>query len=449
MSKNNSENLTKARVNKADEFYTCYDDISKEVLGYPADTWEDKIVYLPCDNPAWSNFWHFFNDNFIGLKLFGLWSTFLETTEETARFTARTKDNVVTEDITNGDFRSDICRDIMKACDIVVTNPPFSLFREFLLQTVSFNKQYLLIGNINAVTNKQIFKLIMDNKLWLGHSIHAGDREFRVPDDYPLTATGTRVATDGTKFVRVKGVRWFTNLEHKSRHQVLNLSKENTLKKFDNYDALCANKTKDIPVGYYGVIGVPITFIDKYNPEQFDILGLDCMMLDNPRPNKRFLYEGKETYGRIMIQQKSKPLEHPDTSAFELHKRIFGDTPTAAVNFDSLYYHPHHGYCIFEFLLCEETQTVTPFTSHPNRYWHKNWRKFVSLFNAAKQLGGHLILVNYAKEGTKWADQVRMIRVISCDKDHGITEQEDVCETFAEFQTWFHEFNRVCLQSGL
>lgn len=447
ISKNNSKSLTTARVNKADEFYTSYDDIEKEVLSYPINIWKDKTVYLPCDNPAWSNFWKFFEDNFKALKLFGLWATFLETEKENACFTAKTSSDIITEDIITGDFRSDICKDIMKAADIIVTNPPFSLFREFLLQIVNFKKQFLLIGNINSVTNKQIFKLIMDNKLWLGSTIHSGDREFRVPDDYPLTAAGTRTDNNGSKFVRVKGVRWFTNIDYPDRYQTLPLRKDNILKRFDNYDALCANRTKDIPDDYYGVIGVPITFIDKYNPEQFDILGLDCMMLDNPRPNKRFLYDGKETYGRIMIQRTSKPLKNPDISAFELHRRIFGDIPTAAVNFDALYLHPQYCYVIFEFLLCDEKQTVTPYTSHPNRYWYKNWRKFVSLFQAAQKLNGHLILVNYAKEGTVWSNQIRMIRVISCDKDNGIIEQEDICETFDEFQAWFLNFNKECMTS--
>ena len=140
----------------------------------------------------------------------------------------------------------------------------------------------------------------------------------------------------------------------------------------------------------------------------------------------------------------SKPLAHPDVSAFEFHKRIFGDTPTPAINFDSLWFHPQKGYYVVEYLLCDEHQTVTPWTSHPNRYWHKNWRKFVSLFKAAQQLGGRLILINYAKEGTAHADEIKIIEVKQCDREHGITDQNEYQMSFEEFRIRFSKFAQEC-----
>lgn len=448
MSKNISESLTQARINKADEFYTQYADIEKEISAYPLSVWTDKIVYCPCDNPAWSNFWRYFHENFYRLGLRELRATFLQTETETAKYRKRGQSPICIDYVLEtGDFRSDECKQIMSESDIIVTNPPFSLFKEFLLQVENFQKEYLIIGNVNSVTNKQIFNLFKDNKLWFGATIHSGDREFRIPDNYPLTATGTRIDNDGTKFVRVKGVRWFTNLEYPNRYRILETDYQDTWPKFDNYNALNISKVKDIPKDYHGVMGVPITFLDKYNPEQFKILGLDITMPDNPRPNKRFIYQGKETYARIMI--KSKPLQHADISAFELHKRIFADEPTAAINFDSLYYHPELGYIIVEYLLCEETQTVNPWTSHPNRYWNKNWRKFMSLFNAAKSLNAKLLLINYAKENTKHSDKIKTIVVYDCDKEQGIIQSNEKKWSFEEFKVWYRQLNKECLEAGL
>ena len=448
-SKNNSNNLTQARVNKADEFYTSYDDIAKEVLSYPTTVWKDKIVYLPCDDPAWSNFWKYFKDNpQLGYK--ELWSTYYtkEGPSVLTKFIPNaigTKNEfVATQDIESGDFREN--EEIMEQANIIVTNPPFSLFRDFLKQVVKLRKEYIILGNVNAITNKNIFTLIMNDKLWFGPSIHSGDREFRVPDDYPLTAIGCRTDIDGTKYVRVKGVRWFTNIDYLNRYQTLQLQNQDHLEFFDNYDAVNCSKTKDIPANYDGIIGVPITFLDKYNPQQFEILGLDVMMKDNPRKNKRFLFKGKETYGRIMIEHKkmSKPLGHADTSAFEFHKEIFGDEPTPGINFNALYKHPTKGYYLFELLLCEESQTVDPWTSHPNRYWNKNWRKFVSLFEATQKLEGRLILINYAKAGTKNADKVKIIQLLNCSKEDGITEQKEFKMSREEFKAYYKDFVNEC-----
>ena len=187
-----------------------------------------------------------------------------------------------------GDFRSPECITLLKEADIVVTNPPFSLFREYVAQLVEHEKRFLIIGNVQAITYKEIFPLIKADKIWMGVTIHSGDREFRVPDHYPLNAAGWRVDENGVKYIRVKGVRWYTNLDHGRRHEELPLmtiadnlkfSKHKEIKgkaaynRYDNYDAIEVPFTDAIPSDYDGMMGVPITFLDKYNPDQFEILG--------------------------------------------------------------------------------------------------------------------------------------------------------------------------------
>ena len=175
----------------------------------------------------------------------------------------------------DGDFRSEECIELLKESDIVVTNPPFSLFREYVEQLEKYNKKYLIIGNVNAIAYRDFFHLIKDNKVWMGASIHSGDREFRVPNSYPLNASSSRIDEKGNKYIRVKGVRWWTNLDYKERHEKLILYKHynpNEYLKFDNYDAINVDKVSDIPCDYKGMMGVPITFLDKYNPEQFKII---------------------------------------------------------------------------------------------------------------------------------------------------------------------------------
>src|SRR3989338_10420392 len=202
----------------------------------------------------------------------------------------------------NGDFRSEECVELLKDADIVVTNPPFSLFREYISQIVEHDKKFLIIGNINAVTYQECFRLIKNNKMWLGASIHSGDREFRVPDNYPLNAAGFRVDSDGHKYIRVKGVRWFTNLDYEERHENLVLYKKfipEEYPKYANYDAINVNKTADIPKDYNGAIGVPITFLDKYNPEQFEII-----KFRKGDDDKDLLVNGKSPYFRIIIKEK-------------------------------------------------------------------------------------------------------------------------------------------------
>lgn len=214
----------------------------------------------------------------------------------------------------DGDFRSMECIVILQEADIVVTNPPFSLFREYVAQLVKFGKKFLIIGNQNAITYKEIFPLIMRNELWLGASIHSGDRKFGVPDDYPLNATTCGVDENGQRFIRVKGVRWFTNLDYPQRHEKLPLYKKyeaGEFPRYDNYDAIEVPKTADIPFDYDGVMGVPITFMDKYNSDQFELIGCsdngavpeEYKLPHFKRHNEPYL-AGKKVYKRIFIRRK-------------------------------------------------------------------------------------------------------------------------------------------------
>lgn len=432
--------LSKAKIAKKDEFYTAYDVIQAEINHYE-EKFKDKTVLCNCDDPFESNFCKFFlrNFNYLGLKRlictsystspfigeqFTICDEFDEPLSSGRGYVMDVSEvpmangrGVTDDDINalltskkrgvkrlkgNGDFRSEECIDYLKQADIVVTNPPFSLFREYVAQLVETEKNFLIIGNINAVTYKEIFPLIKDNKLWLGASIHSGDRKFYVPNDYPLNASGCGVETDGKKFIRVKGVRWFTNLDYKKRHETLDLYKkyygnEEEYPKYDNYNAINVDKTVEIPCDYFenmavpityidkhnpeqfeiidaneirtndevpikqhglikdkdavitikkdekisekgltqtnksativdeptsrradglpmhelssdescnGVMGVPITFLDKYNPEQFEIVGLDRYVHDNPRYGHRFTINGRETYARILVKRK-------------------------------------------------------------------------------------------------------------------------------------------------
>lgn len=274
-------NLHKAKDAKNDEFYTQLTDVSKELMHYKQH-FKDKIVFCNCDDPTWSAFWKYFHLNFEALGLKKLISTHYDKTEPTYKMEyTGGNDNDIEAGVKtplegNGDFRNQECLDLLDEASIVVTNPPFSLFREYLAMLMEHKKKFLIIGNMNAVTYKEIFPLIKENKVWYGASIHSGDRKFNVPDNYPLEAAGCGIDEDGRRFIRVKGVRWFTNLDYPARHENLILWKQYTPEeypKYDNYEAINVNATKDIPIDYDGVMGVPITFLDKYNPEQFEIIG--------------------------------------------------------------------------------------------------------------------------------------------------------------------------------
>ena len=318
-----NKTLHEAKRQKADEFYTQLCDIEKELKHYKSH-FEDKIVLCNCDDPFESNFFKYFALNFNSLKLKKLIATcydsspiayaqqslFSEIKEKVFINQDRHAYKIVISEVDdfnndgavdlsdvrhlllndkntfemlkgNGDFRSDECVELLKNADIVVTNPPFSLFRDYVALLMKYNKQFLIIGNQNAITYKEIFPLLKDNKIWLGASIHSGDREFQVPDYYPMTAAGCRIDADGRHFIRVKGVRWFTNLDYALRHEKLILYKTYNpidYPKYDNYDAINVDKVADIPCDYLpsdncnGDMGVPITFLDKHNPEQFELV---------------------------------------------------------------------------------------------------------------------------------------------------------------------------------
>jgi hypothetical protein len=313
-----NKDLNKASKNKKDEFYTQLSDIEKE-LGHYKEHFKNKVVFLNCDDPEESNFWKYFSLNFEFLGLKRLIATHfgngrpaykLEIVRDINKDGKINKlDTIKTPLKQNGDFRSPECLEIIKEADVVVTNPPFSLLREYVAQLMNHNKKFVIIGNINALSYKEIFKLIKENKIWLGHSIHSGDREFKVPEDYPLNASGYRVDENGIKYLRVKGVRWFTNLDYKERHEDLILYKkykgnEKEYPKYDNYNAINVDVTKDIPIDYKGNIGVPITFIDKYNPDQFEIVGqMATTKIDEFNHGYPYI-DGKKKYARIIIRNK-------------------------------------------------------------------------------------------------------------------------------------------------
>lgn len=321
-----SRGLSEAKRAKKDEFYTQLVDIENEVRHYTAH-FKGKTVLCNCDDPRISNFFHYFASNFERLSLRRLISVCYKN-QEPDLFSMNQSERAIwleyfgdrngnrvpdPEEIGirelkgDGDFRSAECIELLKQADIVVTNPPFSLFREYVAQLVEYQKQFLIIGNVNAISYKNIFELIQANRLWLGKSIHSGDREFEVPASYPLNAAGCRESAEGKRFIKVKGVRWFTNLDYKERHEDLVLYETYSPEKYptyDNYAAINVNKTAEIPMDYNGIMGVPITFLDKYNPDQFEIVGLDRYVADNPEYGHRFTIDGKETYARILIRRK-------------------------------------------------------------------------------------------------------------------------------------------------
>ena len=291
-----NKNLNKAKEAKKDEFYTQLDDINNELKHY-REHFRGKTVLCNCDDPRVSNFFTYFAYNFEFLGLKKLITTcyknqnmdlFSQNQSDKAVYLVyegdKNGDHIPNADEIgvmplkgDGDFRSKECIELLKEADIVVTNPPFSLFREYVAQLIEYDKKFLIIGNVNAVKYKELFPLIMNNKIWLGASIHSGDRKFWVPNDYELNAAGCGIDETGRKYIRVKGVRWFTNLDYKERHENLILYKHYSPEeypKFENFDAINIKRTEDIPCDYNGVMGVPITFMDKYNPEQFEILGV-------------------------------------------------------------------------------------------------------------------------------------------------------------------------------
>ncbi len=329
--------LTAAKRAKKDEFYTQRVDIENELRHYKAH-FKDKVVLCNCDDPRQSEFFKYFVENFEKLGLKRLVATCYKSQDvdlfsqgdceraicqvyegdKNGNMTMDDDEIGVRELKGDGDFRSAECIEILKEADIVVTNPPFSLFREYVAQLIRYDKKFLIIGNVNAITYKEIFPLFRSNEMWLGASIHSGDRKFGVPEGYPLNAAGCGIDENGQRYIRVKGVRWFTNLDYPQRHEKLPLYKKYSPEEFpmyDNYEAINVNKTADIPYDYDGVMGVPITFMDKYNPEQFEIVGLDRYVEDNPKYGHRFTLNGRETYARILIRRLKRRAPHTNGAA--------------------------------------------------------------------------------------------------------------------------------------
>jgi hypothetical protein len=358
-----NSNLTKAKNAKNDEFYTQYPDIEKEIqayLDFNPDVFKNKTILMPCDDPEWSNFTKFFAQNFerFGLKKLISTSfapesknyksnyqpTFFEVNdpkfdeEKTIKngkiFTVsrdKSGDGIIDVDDLewsylkgDGDFNSPEIKRLRDEADIIITNPPFSLFRDFLAWIVEADKQFVIIGSKNVITYKEVFTLIKDNKLWVGTTSFSKDMLFISPekiDPLEKPSSATKVV-DGVVYLRSPSV-WYTNLDHGRRHQPLQLMKEDDILKFvtkkpfvkyDNYDAIEVSFVKYIPKDYDGVMGVPISYLDKYSPEQFEILGLSSSAGYNANivgipflgtKDARPLIDGKNTYARIFIKHKT------------------------------------------------------------------------------------------------------------------------------------------------
>lgn len=367
-----SKFLHKAKKSKSDEFYTQYIDIQKEVeayLEYNPDTFRNKVIYCNCDDPFESNFFRYFVLNFkrIGLKqlittiykpspvanthlqLIGD-DTIITKSKGRQKITANkfiinevgdidgdgefslkdvalhlkeNKRNEWTPLDGDGDFRSEESISLLKQSDIVITNPPFSLFKEFLKQLIDYEKDYLIIANINAITYKEVFPLIKENKMWLGTGMGRWISGFIVPESYELYGTESRIDEDGNRIVATNNCLWFTNLEHGKRRQPLPLMTMNDnikfsshksikgkgYKKYDNFDAIEVSYTDAIPSDYDGVMGVPITFLDKYNPEQFEIIDINPHFFSIveqglPKPDKLHITGQKDPYARILIKHR-------------------------------------------------------------------------------------------------------------------------------------------------
>ena len=292
-------NLNKAKKAKNDEFYTQLTDVAKELAHYQQH-FKGKIVYCNCDNPEWSAFWRYFHIKFSAMGLKKLIATYKGTPAYKMEYTGGNDIDVTVGLRTplkdDGDFRSQECLDILKVADIVVTNPPFSLFREYVAQLMEYGKKFIIIGSKNAITYKDFFPLLKDNKVWIGYN---NVNDFQQPDG---------------SFKKFGNIGWFTNLGIKKRHEKIVLRKIYTPEEYptyDNYEAINVNKTVEIPSDYDGVMGVPISFLDKYNPNQFEIVGWsrhNDLNMDGGYWKKGTcndaLIGGKLVYRRILIRKK-------------------------------------------------------------------------------------------------------------------------------------------------
>ena len=325
-----NSNLAAAKRAKNDEFYTRREDIENELMHY-SDHFAGKTVYCNCDDPDTSEFWKFFQRNFTAWGLKRLIATHYEP--DAANYSYMIEMNPgdawdgtpVRKPIqSNGDFRSAACIDLLEQADIVVTNPPFSLFREYVAQLMEYKKKFLIIGNINAITYKEIFPLLKDNQMWTGFRSMNADMYFNVPEERKNWLVANKKEGSAYKIVngivmgRLASACWFTNLDHKKRHEPLDLrgvyykGNEDKYLTYDNYDAIEVSKTADIPCDYDGVMGVPITFLDKYCPEQFEIIGatesegrgFSAGLWDETSGVSQPLVDGQRRYKRLFVKRK-------------------------------------------------------------------------------------------------------------------------------------------------
>ncbi|MCC8175027.1 MAG: adenine-specific methyltransferase EcoRI family protein [Bacteroidales bacterium] len=313
--------LHNAKAKKSDEFYTLYEDIEREVNHYK-HLLHNKTIYCNCDNPEDSQFIQYFLNNFrkFGLKrVIGTCYNpqsydIFNSTNAKGKYidvNERNLDEILVDRTQfikslngDGDFNSEECQTLLAQCDIVITNPPFSLFRKFLKLLVRFNKQFLVIGNINALTYHEVFHLIKNNEAWMGVNMGRGISGFRVPESYELFGTETHIDVEGNRIVSTNNCLWLTNLSTPLRQEFIPLNKvyygnEEAYPKYDNYEAINVNKTQDIPQDYEGIVGVPITFLHKYNPQQFEII-----QFRKGNDGRDLMINGKSPYFRILIRNK-------------------------------------------------------------------------------------------------------------------------------------------------
>ena len=313
---NKNDILHKAKKGKNDEFYTLLSDIEKEIEYYK-EYFRGKVVYCNCDDFRESNFFYYFCNKFEELGLKKLIATgYIENSTGIISIYDGEKIDVGEFD-GDGDFRSEECVEILKECDVVVTNSPFSLFRDYVSLVMEYGKQFLIIGNINAITYKEIFPYIRKNELWLGCSSFNSGMYFRVPDDYEYADTYKfdRIR-DGQKVMMVSSICWYTNIEHNRRGIQLMLTREyndSDYNRYSNYDAIEVSKVENIPMDYYGEMGVPITFLNKYCPDQFEIIGHEHDIDGYGKDIGQFEVNGKGVYKRILIRRlKNDVILHKD-----------------------------------------------------------------------------------------------------------------------------------------
>lgn len=310
--------LSRARRNRRDEFYTQLPDIEAELRHYKHH-FRDKVVFCNCDDPQYSNFWKFFSLNFEHLGLKKLIATHYDETKPTYKLElvkngSGEQEVVKTPLRENGDFRSREAVELLKEADIVVTNPPFSLFREYIAQLMEYEKNFVIIGSKNAVSYKEVAPLFREGKIWLGYGFRNGNAFFKIPEEYG-DEWSPGVYDPNTGLVKFRNVSWFTNLDVPKRHQVITLYKRYSPEEypsFDHYDAINVDRVAEIPYDYDGAMGVPITFLDRHNPDQFEILDANDYRRSEDVPykehglikDKEAAINGRPKYVRLLIRRR-------------------------------------------------------------------------------------------------------------------------------------------------